>query len=96
MFRQPLPFDRHDWIIERGDKDIRYIIDYYDVGPVDTKTMRFAHLDVRPALDDFEAAWTRSFVWYWRTKVQIMDSVRGLFSGSSGRDGATGSESADK
>lgn len=56
---------------------MRYIIDYYDVGPVDTKTMRFADLDVRPALDSLEAVWARSYVWYWRRKVQLMDWVKG-------------------
>ena len=30
-----LPFDRHDWIVDRCGKDVRYIIDYYDGGEVD-------------------------------------------------------------
>jgi cytochrome c heme-lyase len=25
------PFDRHDWIVDRCGKEVRYIIDYYDV-----------------------------------------------------------------
>jgi len=25
-----MPFDRHDWIIDRAGKEVRYIIDYYD------------------------------------------------------------------
>lgn len=26
----PMPFDRHDWVIDRCGTEIRYIIDYYD------------------------------------------------------------------
>ncbi|KAI1714379.1 cytochrome c/c1 heme lyase domain-containing protein [Ditylenchus destructor] len=65
-----LPFDRHDWIVDRcGKREVRYIIDYYDAGPVDSKTKLFTHLDVRPALTDAENAWDRLLVWYWRFKV---------------------------
>lgn len=45
-----LPFDRHDWIVDRCGKDVRYVIDYYDGGAVDQK-YQFALLDVRPAMD---------------------------------------------
>ena len=27
----PLPFDRHDWIVDRCGKEVRYVIDYYSV-----------------------------------------------------------------
>jgi len=76
ILRKDLPFDRHDWIIDRGGKEVRYIIDYYDGGPVDQKTMRFSELDVRPALDSFEAFWTRSYVFYWRWKTTLFSSAR--------------------
>lgn len=46
----PYPFDRHDWIIDRCGKEVRYVIDYYDGGSPDDK-YRFAILDVRPAMD---------------------------------------------
>ena len=49
-----LPFDRHDWIVDRNGKEVRYIIDYYD-GDLDPGSHRFAQLDVRPAMDSFEA-----------------------------------------
>ena len=49
-----LPFDRHDWIVDRNGKEVRYIIDYYD-GEMDPGSHRFAQLDVRPAMDSFEA-----------------------------------------
>lgn len=60
-----LPFDRHDWIIDRCGKDVRYIIDYYDGGSVD-ETYRFALLDVRPAMDSVENVWDRMKVAYMR------------------------------
>ena len=53
--RYELPFDRHDWVIERNGQDIRYVIDYYDGGAVDPKTHEFTMLDVRPALDSLGA-----------------------------------------
>ncbi|KAK6639780.1 hypothetical protein RUM43_008055 [Polyplax serrata] len=59
------PFDRHDWIIDRCGKEVRYIIDYYDGGDVDPN-YKFALLDVRPAMDSFENIWDRMKVAYWR------------------------------
>jgi len=60
-----LPFDRHDWIIDRCGRDVRYIIDYYD-GELDPGSHKFAVLDVRPALDSFDAVWDRAKVCWWR------------------------------
>lgn len=65
-----LPFDRHDWIIDRCGRDVRYVIDYYDGGQVDPKSYRFALLDVRPALDSPTALWDRMKVWWIRTTNQ--------------------------
>ena len=45
------PFDRHDWIVDRCGKEVRYIIDYYGN---DTEQNIDVHLDIRPALDNFE------------------------------------------
>jgi len=59
-----MPFDRHDWIIDRCGKEVRYIIDYYD-GDLNPGDYKFAQLDVRPAFDSFEAVWDRMKVsWY--------------------------------
>jgi cytochrome c heme-lyase len=60
-----LPFDRHDWIVDRCGKDVRYIIDYYDGGHVKPDG-DFTLLDVRPALDSFEALSDRMKAAYWR------------------------------
>lgn len=60
-----LPFDRHDWIVDRCGKDVRYVIDYYDGGSIDSK-YQFALLDVRPAMDNWENIWDRMKVAWWR------------------------------
>lgn len=60
-----LPFDRHDWIVDRCGKEVRYIIDYYDGGEVKSNG-EFTILDVRPALDSFGALRDRCKAAYWR------------------------------
>lgn len=71
-YRYELPFDRHDWIIDRCGKDVRYIIDYYDGGKVNEK-YTFALLDVRPAMDSWENIWDRMKVTWWRWRYQSND-----------------------
>uniref|UniRef100_A0A3B5BB33 Holocytochrome c-type synthase n=1 Tax=Stegastes partitus TaxID=144197 RepID=A0A3B5BB33_9TELE len=60
-----LPFDRHDWIIDRCGKEVRYVIDYYD-GEINKETYQFSILDVRPAFDSLDAVWDRMKVAWWR------------------------------
>lgn len=60
-----LPFDRHDWIIDRCGREVRYVIDYYD-GEIDKDTYQFSILDVRPAFDSLGAVWDRMKVAWWR------------------------------
>lgn len=60
-----LPFDRHDWIVDRCGTEVRYIIDYYE-GDLDSKTGQFALLDVRPALDSLGNIWDRMRVAWLR------------------------------
>ncbi|XP_076850759.1 LOW QUALITY PROTEIN: holocytochrome c-type synthase [Brachyhypopomus gauderio] len=60
-----LPFDRHDWIVDRCGKEVRYVIDYYE-GDLDKDTYQFSILDVRPALDSLGAVWDRVKVAWWR------------------------------
>ncbi|XP_068985327.1 holocytochrome c-type synthase [Bombus flavifrons] len=64
-----LPFDRHDWIVDRCGKDVRYVIDYYDGGAVDEK-FTFSLLDVRPAMDSLENIWDRMRVAWMRWKYR--------------------------
>uniref|UniRef100_A0A8C5R0Q3 Holocytochrome c-type synthase n=1 Tax=Leptobrachium leishanense TaxID=445787 RepID=A0A8C5R0Q3_9ANUR len=60
-----LPFDRHDWVINRCGKEVRYVIDYYDGGQVN-ENYQFSILDVRPAYDSMGAVWDRMKVAWWR------------------------------
>ncbi|KAH8284331.1 hypothetical protein KR018_001884 [Drosophila ironensis] len=71
-----LPFDRHDWIVDRCGKDVRYVIDYYDGGLVD-KDYRFALLDVRPAMDSVGNVWDRMRVAYMRWKFELAEKFSG-------------------
>jgi cytochrome c heme-lyase len=68
-----LPFDRHDWIIDRCGTDVRYVIDYYDGGVVDDK-YKFALLDVRPAMDSVDNVWDRMKVCYMRWRYELFPS----------------------
>jgi len=55
------PFDRHDWTVDRCGKEVRYILDYYDVAEKraedkvpqlhDLSSVPSIEIDVRPALD---------------------------------------------
>lgn len=70
-----LPFDRHDWIVDRCGKDVRYIIDYYDGGNVNMENYEFSLLDVRPALDSFEAFWDRMKVAGLRWRIDLKEKL---------------------
>lgn len=74
-----MPFDRHDWIVDRCGKEVRYVIDYYD-GDLEASSHRFANLDVRPALDSWEAMWDRMKVaWYrWRYAPSADQQLRDI------------------
>jgi cytochrome c heme-lyase len=64
-----LPFDRHDWVVDRCGHEVRYVIDYYD-GDLETETGKFALLDVRPAMDSPGNIWDRMRVAWWRWTVK--------------------------
>lgn len=65
-----LPFDRHDWIIDRCGQEVRYVIDYYDAGSPDADHKTFVRLDVRPALDSWQAFADRLRVAWWRWTIK--------------------------
>lgn len=55
-----LPFDRHDWVVDRCGTKVEYVIDFYagrDEGKVG-KALNF-YLDVRPKLNSWEGVKTR-------------------------------------
>lgn len=55
-----LPFDRHDWVVDRCGREVRYVIDFYSGVPRPGQEAPVAMwLDVRPALDSFEALYDR-------------------------------------
>jgi cytochrome c heme-lyase len=53
-----LPFDRHDWVIDRCGKEVRYVLDYYQ-GPEKDGAPASIYLDIRPALDSVGAGMDR-------------------------------------
>jgi len=56
------PFDRHDCVIDRDGKEVRYIVDYYH--DKDPSNPDAAKIDVRPALDSLDAFQDRmKFAW---------------------------------
>lgn len=48
------PFDRHDWVVDRCGKEVRYVIDFYRGRQIDGIPASF-YIDARPALDSVEA-----------------------------------------
>ncbi len=60
-----LPFDRHDWVVDRCGHDVRYVIDFYS-GASQPGAPASMYLDVRPALDSLGAVWDRARMqWGW-------------------------------
>ena len=61
------PFDRHDWIVDRCGKKVRYIIDFYEGQKnKSNRGKQGFFLDTRPALDSFGAVVDRAKVWFHR------------------------------
>lgn len=54
-----LPFDRHDWVVDRCGTEVRYVIDFYNAVSYGGVAPVAMHLDVRPALDSPSAAMDR-------------------------------------
>lgn len=71
-----LPFDRHDWIVDRCGTEVRYVIDYYE-GDLDPSSGKFALLDVRPAMDRIGNVWDRMRVACLRWQNEIKNFVNG-------------------
>lgn len=65
MFRYTLPFDRHDWVVDRDGREVRYVIDFYEgrrEKHIPNEAPISIYLDVRPALDSFAAVFDRIYV----------------------------------
>ncbi|KAL4437476.1 hypothetical protein ABPG77_003457 [Micractinium sp. CCAP 211/92] len=65
----PLPFDRHDWYVDRCGREVRYVIDFYfdddKAGSPEAFDIR-----VRPALDSPGAALDRVKMWIYENFAQ--------------------------
>ena len=59
--------------MDRCGFDVRYLIDYYDGGPVNPENNEFTLLDVRPAFDSVTAVYDRTKVSFMRWGYQIQD-----------------------
>ena len=73
LLGHPLPFDRHDWTIQRADgTEVRYVIDYYHDDAMakeddgsglphmhDHESVKSLLVDVRPAADGLGEIWGR-------------------------------------
>ncbi|KAI9446668.1 cytochrome C1 heme lyase [Lactarius indigo] len=72
------PFDRHDWVVERCGTRIRYVIDFYAGRslPGTSNNVSF-FLDVRPALDSWEAVSMRTSMFMSRCTRAIRDAFTG-------------------
>ena len=60
-----MPFDRHDWLVERceGDGGVEYVIDFYEgKGSLENGKVNF-YLDVRPKLNSWEGWKMRISSW---------------------------------
>jgi len=57
-----LPFDRHDWVVDRCGTDVRYVIDFYNAKSADPRSPIAMHLDTRPALDSVSSVMDRLYV----------------------------------
>ncbi|GMF64978.1 unnamed protein product [Phytophthora lilii] len=90
-----LPFDRHDWIVDRDGKEVRYVIDFYSGQPEPGRPLS-VYLDVRPALDSVEGVVDR-LRWQFHEKVMPLLPFKGaLFGGDSAKTPAEASAPANE
>ena len=57
-FGGPLPFDRHDWYVDRCGEEVRYVIDFY-FDEDKAGTAEAFSITARPAVDSLGAALDR-------------------------------------
>lgn len=64
-----VPFDRHDWFVDRcGQKVVRYVIDYYDDSRSVERDDLQITIDARPAFDSFGATVDRMRRPWWQAR----------------------------
>nr|DBA44764.1 TPA_exp: holocytochrome c synthase [Chaetosphaeridium globosum] len=67
-----LPFDRHDWVVDKGGRSMRYVIDYYDIAKQAAPGAPGVFIDVRPAVDSVPAVLLRARM----TMEELWERVR--------------------
>ncbi|GMM28223.1 cytochrome c1 heme lyase [Martiniozyma asiatica (nom. inval.)] len=60
IFGKNLPFDRHDWMVNRSGTEVEYVIDFYTTQIDGENEPRF-FLDVRPKLNSLEGVRMRFY-----------------------------------
>uniref|UniRef100_A0A0A9XZK1 Holocytochrome c-type synthase n=1 Tax=Lygus hesperus TaxID=30085 RepID=A0A0A9XZK1_LYGHE len=58
LFGYVQPFDRHDWVIDRCGKEVRYVIDFYQ-GSQNPEAQVSIYIDARPAPDSISNLYDR-------------------------------------
>lgn len=84
------PFDRHDWVVDRCGREVRYIIDFY-FHEQKAGTPEAFELVTRPALDSFDAALDRA-----KMAIYTQFAAWGLPCPVTGVEGAIGAEANSK
>lgn len=51
-YSQERPFDRHDWYVKRGNREVRYVIDFYNVRQNREDEPVAVYIDARPGIDN--------------------------------------------
>ncbi|CAL1132714.1 unnamed protein product [Cladocopium goreaui] len=62
LFGRTLPFDRHDWHVDRCGKHVRYVVDFYDGQQSATHPVSI-HIDARPEVS-FDGLKDRLLRWW--------------------------------
>ena len=79
--RYSLPFDRHDWVVDRNGQEVRYVIDFYEGRRVKGSASDAPvsiYLDVRPALDSFQALFDRIYVNIFPSALSLPPMLKDL------------------
>jgi Cytochrome c/c1 heme lyase len=94
VYRYSLPFDRHDWLIDRDGVEVRYVIDFYKGAATPSSATSASapkpisiYLDVRPAVDSYTAVFDRIYVSVYETLFGAMKFHIPHSSGSIGSGG---------
>ena len=70
----PLPWDRHDWIVDRCGQEIRYIIDYHH--GLGTKEHQQYIIDCRPDMKRFSNIMDRLTIQFRALRYKLAASYR--------------------